>query len=150
MNPVDQFPRTRCPRWSHLTWNVREGVPFDRRRGPTMTHVGTSRSSFTAPWGHTTRVARSRGLKAARRTCHLRVRGTTIGFTVSKIANDEIPPYQRTATLFSDLKHISCSSSSAAKLLAHSSRHKHDIVHRLKFPWNLIFYLHKYLWYFGI
>lgn len=66
--------------------------------------------------------------------------GTTIGFTVSKIANDEIPPYQRTATLFSDLKHISCSSSSAAKLFAHSSRHKHDIVHRLKFPWNLIFF----------
>lgn len=28
MNPADQFPRMRCPRWPHLTWSVREEAPF--------------------------------------------------------------------------------------------------------------------------
>lgn len=120
MNPVDQFPRTRCsPLTSpHLKRSRRGSIRSSMRtNGDSRGNVAVE--FYRAGGGHTTRVARSRGLKA--RTCHLRVRERR---SVSKIANDEIPPYQRTATLFSDLEHISRSSSSAAKLLAHSSRRK--------------------------
>lgn len=133
MNPVDQFPRTRCPPLTspHLKRSRRGSIrPSTRTNDDSRGNVAIEFYRVVRTRDALSRVARSRGLSPSYLSL---ARERMIGFTVSKIANDEIPPYQRTATLFSDRKHISRSSSlrppQASRKFLFSS-HKHDRILR--------------------
>lgn len=109
------FGERKRLRWPHLNRSRRGSMrsfAFDEdTETQTMTHVGTSRDRVLRREDLTS-AARPKGLSSYLSLAH------TIGFTVAKIANGGIPLYRRMATLFSERKHVSRSSSPVAEHLS--------------------------------